>query len=183
MNQVFPLTTWFDEKRRFRQEGSNPQLKLLVPNAFMFSSAKCANRGLKWISKHRRVRMCALGDSLARLEYDIICLQECWVLEDFQYIQRKVRHFLPYSHYYFAGFLGSGLANFSRWPIVSTSMFPFGLSGRPAAFWRGDWFAGKGVATALLRHESGTLIEVFNTHVSLILICGLISVSRAIWEG
>jgi len=109
--------------------------------------------------------MCALGDSLASSDYDVICLQECWVQDDFQYIQNKVRSLLPYSHYYHAGFLGSGLAIFCKWPILSTSMFPFVLNGRPAAVWRGDWYAGKGVAMALLRHESGTLIEVFNTHV------------------
>jgi sphingomyelin phosphodiesterase 2 len=109
--------------------------------------------------------MRALGDALATSDYDLICLQECWVEEDFQYIQNKVRHFLPYSHYYYAGCLGSGLATFTKWPILSTSIYPFVLNGRPAAVWRGEWYAGKGVATALLRHESGTLIEVFNTHV------------------
>jgi Endonuclease/Exonuclease/phosphatase family len=122
-------------------------------------------RGLKVLSQHRRLRMRALGDKLATSDYDLLCLQEVWVQEDFLYIQAKVRHFLPYSHYYFSAFLGSGLAIFSRWPILSTSFFPFQLNGRPAAVWRGDWYAGKGVGTALIRHHTGALIEVFNTHV------------------
>ena len=124
---------------------------------------------MKWLSKHREIRLRALGDKLSTSEYDLICLQEIWVYNDFLYVQRKVRHFLPYSHFYFAGFLGSGLAIFSRWPILSTSIYPFGLNGRPAAVWRGDYYAGKGVATALIRHHTGTLIEVFNTHVCRVL--------------
>ena len=117
------------------------------------------------MAKHREVRLRALGDALSTCEYDLICLQEIWVQGDFQYVQAKVRHILPYSHYYFAGFLGSGLAIFSRWPIFGTSMFQFSLCGRPAAIWRGDWYAGKGIATALIRHHTGAVIEVFNTHV------------------
>lgn len=109
--------------------------------------------------------MRSLGDSLGDSQYDVICLQECWVYEDFLYIQAKVRHFLPYSHYFFSGFCGSGLAIFSRWPILSTSIFPFHLNGRPTAVWRGDWYAAKGVGTALIRHFTGMFIEVFNTHV------------------
>ena len=120
---------------------------------------------MKWLSKYREVRMQALGDKLASCGYDVICLQECWVYNDFLYIQTKVRHLLPYSHYYFAGFLGSGLAVFSRWPILSTSIYPFQLVGRPTAVWRGDWYGGKGVATALIRHHTGMFIEVFTTHV------------------
>lgn len=122
---------------------------------------------MKWLSKQREVRLRALGDRLCESDYDLICLQECWVYEDFKYIQGKVRHFLPYSHLFFAGFLGSGLAIFSRWPILSTSMFQYALNGRPTAVWRGDWYAGKGVGTALIRHHTGMEIEVFNTHVLL----------------
>jgi len=117
------------------------------------------------MAKYRGIRLRALGDALSACDYDLICLQEVWVYGDFQYIQRKVRDSLPYSHFYFAGFLGSGLAIFSRWPIFGTSMFQFSLNGRPAAVWRGDWYGGKGVATALIRHHTGEFIEVFNTHV------------------
>lgn len=117
------------------------------------------------MSKYREIRLRALGDALSMCNYDLICLQEVWVYGDFQYIQTKVRESLPYSHFYFAGFLGSGLAIFSRWPIFGTSMFQFSLNGRPTAVWRGDWYGGKGVATALIRHHTGAFIEVFNSHV------------------
>jgi sphingomyelin phosphodiesterase 2 len=122
---------------------------------------------LKIISKKREIRLRALAETLSTCDYDLICLQEVWVLADFQYIQTKVRHFLPYSHYFFAGFLGSGLAIYSKWPILSTSMIPYVLNGRPAAVWRGDWYAAKGAATVLIRHHTGMMIEVFNTHVCI----------------
>jgi len=141
-------------------------------------------RGLKWpMSKYREIRLRALGDALSTSEYDLICLQEVWVHRDFQYIQAKVRHFLPYSHFYFAGFLGSGLAIFSRWPIFGTSMFQYSLNGRPTAVWRGDWYGGKGIATALIQHHTGAFIEVFNTHVYPISKPLLTAVSCRIWEG
>jgi len=128
---------------------------------------KADKRDMKWMSHQRVIRIRALGEALSRSQYDIICLQELWVEESFAYIQSKVRHYAPFSHFFFAGFLGSGLAIFSKWPIVDTSMYPFRLNGRPAAFWRGDWYAGKGVASTLLQHPSGRLVEVFTSHVYL----------------
>ena len=62
---------------------------------------------MKWLSKQRRVRILALAEKLSNSEYDLVCLQELWVFDDFLLLQAKLRHILPYSHYYFAGFLGS----------------------------------------------------------------------------
>lgn len=141
---------------------------------------------MKWVSKHRETRIKALGERLSQNDYDIICLQELWVHSDFLYLQSKLHHYLPFSHYFFAGFLGSGLAIFSRWPITSTSMFPFTLNGRPTAVWRGDWYAGKGVATAVVRHHTGSVIEVFTTHVLCLSLLNEVVdqvVSCAVWEG
>lgn len=44
-------------------------------------------------------------------------------------------------------------------------MYRYPLNGRPTAFFRGDWFVGKGVACAGIRLPSHRLIEVFNTHL------------------
>ena len=150
----------------------------LVP----FVSVMVNDRDMKWLSKHREIRIQALGERLSHEDYDLICLQELWVHDDFQYIRSKVQHYLPFSHFFFAGFLGSGLAIFSRWPILSTSMYPFTLNGRPTAVWRGDFYAGKGVATAVVRHHSGTLMEVFTTHVPFFSKV-VDPVSRSIWKG
>lgn len=52
-------------------------------------------------------------------------------------------------------------------------MVSFRLDGRPSAFWRGDWYVGKGVAWAKVRFPSreevsgngSEYLEVFNTHL------------------
>jgi sphingomyelin phosphodiesterase 2 len=141
------------------------RIRILSFNCWYLPRWAFDSRGMKWVSKKRDIRITALADRLAMSDYNLICLQELWVFDDFLSLQAKLRHILPYSHYYFAGFLGSGLAIFSKWPILTTSMYQFGLNGRPVAVWRGDWYAGKGVGSAVLRHDSGMLIEVFNTHV------------------
>lgn len=122
-------------------------------------------RGLKWISKHRAIRLDAIADRVAQSTYSIVALQEIWVYSDFENLVSKTAHILPYAKFYFSGVLGGGLAILSKWPIESTTMWRYPLNGRPTAFWRGDWYVGKGVASALIRHSSGQLIEVFNTHV------------------
>lgn len=47
-------------------------------------------------------------------------------------------------------------------------MFRYPLNGRPTAFFRGDWFVGKGVASARIRYGPALkdVVEVFTTHVS-----------------
>jgi sphingomyelin phosphodiesterase 2 len=138
------------------------------------------DRGLKWISKHRAARLDAIANRLAQSTYDIVALQEIWVYSDFENLARKTSHILPYSKFYFSGVLGGGLAILSKWPMESTTMWRYPLNGRPTAFWRGDWYVGKGVASALIRHESGQLIEIFNTHV-FVFTCVLMIVACAVW--
>jgi sphingomyelin phosphodiesterase 2 len=62
----------------------------------------------------------------------------------------------------------------SKWPIEESSMFRYPLNGRPTAFFRGDWFVGKGVACAKIRFGSGAkdVVEVFTTHVSVTVVLG-----------
>jgi sphingomyelin phosphodiesterase 2 len=117
------------------------------------------------VSKHRAVRLDAIANRIAQSTYDIVALQEIWVYSDFENLARKTYHILPYAKFYYSGVLGGGLAILSKWPLESTTMWRYPLNGRPTAFWRGDWYVGKGVASALIRHPSGQLIEVFNTHV------------------
>ena len=118
------------------------------------------------MSKHRAARLDAIANRIAQSTYDIVALQEIWVYSDFENLVRKTGHILPYAKFYYSGVLGGGLAILSKWPLDSTTMWRYPLNGRPTAFWRGDWYVGKGVASALIRHPSGQLIEVFNTHVS-----------------
>lgn len=59
------------------------------------------HRGIPYVSKNRITRMSAIAEKCASREYDIICLQEVWSVEDFKVIKAKVQEILPYSHYFY----------------------------------------------------------------------------------
>ncbi|GFP58112.1 hypothetical protein ACSS6W_006952 [Trichoderma asperelloides] len=124
--------------------------------------------GLLFISDLRTPRLAEIGRQLALLDPppDIVCLQECWTRDDYQAICKAAADILPYGKFYNSGAFGGGLALLSRWPVETSSMFRYPLNGRPTAFWRGDWYVGKGVAIAGVRYGPGEddVIEVFNTH-------------------
>ncbi|KAK6864694.1 hypothetical protein PG995_001222 [Apiospora arundinis] len=124
--------------------------------------------GLLYLSKDRASRLAAIGQALAAADPTphIVGLQECWTQEDYHAIRRATRFVLPYGKFYHSGAFGGGLAILSRWPIEESSMVPYPLNGRPTAFFRGDWFVGKGVACARIRYGKGPneVVEVFNTH-------------------
>jgi sphingomyelin phosphodiesterase 2 len=125
--------------------------------------------GLKYISKHRNARLVEIGRQIAALDPppNIVGLQECWTQEDFLSIRESTKHILPHGKFYHSGIFGGGLAILSKWPIEESSMYRYPLNGRPAAFYRGDWFVGKGVATARIRFGEGEkdVAEVFTTHM------------------
>jgi sphingomyelin phosphodiesterase 2 len=125
--------------------------------------------GLKFnISKLRQPRLQEIARQIARASPtpDIVCLQELWAQRDYLAVRRETATILPHGKFYHSGAFGAGLAILSRWPIDESSMVPYTLNGRPTAFWRGDWYVGKGVACARLRYgpQPGHVIEVFNTH-------------------
>ncbi|KAL0095573.1 DNase I-like protein [Phycomyces blakesleeanus] len=121
--------------------------------------------GLYFIAKQRKTRLRAIADALSNENHDIVTLQEIWMLEDFEYLKSKVENVLPFSNYYYSGALGSGLAILSRFPIVSTSYFRYTLAGRPLKIFHGDYYVGKGCASACINHPDIGIIEVFTTHL------------------
>ncbi|KAJ5585518.1 uncharacterized protein N7459_005318 [Penicillium hispanicum] len=125
--------------------------------------------GLKYLATYRHERLSEIGRQLALASPppDIVGLQECWTQQDYESIRDQTRHLLPYGKFYFGGIFGAGLAILSRWPIEESSMYAYPLNGRPTAFFRGDWFVGKGVACARVRFGTGTadVAEVFCTHL------------------
>ncbi|OLN94264.1 Inositol phosphosphingolipids phospholipase C [Colletotrichum chlorophyti] len=133
--------------------------------------------GLKYISKLRPERLAEIGRRIASLPEPphIVALQECWVTSDYDAIRAETSHILPHGKFYYSGPFGGGLAILSRWPITSSSMHRYPLNGRPTAFFRGDWFVGKGIAHATITlpgtPPSGggggggaQTISIFNTH-------------------
>ncbi|MCJ1297981.1 phospholipase C type enzyme [Hypocenomyce scalaris] len=125
--------------------------------------------GLKFLAKLRNERLSEIGRRIATADPvpEIVGLQECWTQEDYRSIRKQTRSILPYSKFYHSGTFGGGLAILSKWPIEESSMVRYPLNGRPTAFFRGDWFVGKGVACARIRigPAANDVAEVFTTHL------------------
>ena len=125
--------------------------------------------GLKFLAKHRNERLSEIGRQIALISPppDIVGLQECWTQQDFDAIRHATRDILPHGKFYYGGMMGAGLAILSRFPIEDSSMFAYPLNGRPTAFFRGDWFVGKGVACATVRFgpRPRDVASVFCTHL------------------
>ncbi|MCJ1356060.1 MAG: phospholipase C type enzyme [Icmadophila ericetorum] len=125
--------------------------------------------GLKYLSKLRKERLEEIGKRLARASPvpHIVGLQECWTSEDYLKIRSFTRSILPYGKFYHSGIFGGGLAILSKWPIEESNMLRYPLNGRPTAFFRGDWFVGKGIACARIRTgpRAKDVVEVFCTHL------------------
>lgn len=140
---------------------------LELPSSLRVISLNCW--GLKFLSKHRNERLTEIGRQLASAspQPSIVGLQECWTQQDYLAIRELTKDVLPYGKFYWSGIFGGGLAILSKWPIEESSMYRYPLNGRPAAFFRGDWYVGKGVASARIRIGPGTkdVIEVFCTHL------------------
>lgn len=125
--------------------------------------------GLKFLATLRNERLSEIGRRIAIADPipEIVGLQECWTQEDYRSIRKQTRSILPYGKFYHSGIFGGGLAILSRWPIEESSMVRYPLNGRPTAFFRGDWFVGKGVACARIRigPAASDVVEVFTTHL------------------
>lgn len=146
---------------------SQPQQLLELPTSLRVISLNCW--GLKFISKHRHERLAEIGRQLASATPRpcIVGLQECWTQQDYLAIREVTQHVLPYGKFYWSGIFGGGLAILSKWPIEESTMYRYPLNGRPAAFFRGDWYVGKGVACARIRigPSRKDVVEVFCTHL------------------
>ncbi|KAI6047860.1 Endonuclease/exonuclease/phosphatase [Pisolithus marmoratus] len=121
--------------------------------------------GLKYVSKDRHERIAAIADAFSNSDHDIIALQELWVEGDYNTIRSAVSHRLPYAKRFLSGALGAGLAIFTRWPVISTSVTPYSLNGEPIDVAGGDWFVGKAVGSVIIMHPILGRVQVFNTHL------------------
>lgn len=140
-------------------ENSPTRIRILTLNCW----------GLKFLSKFRHERLSEIGRQIALADDppQIVGLQECWTQQDYKSIRKQTKHILPYGKFYYSGVFGGGLAILSKWPIEESSMFAYPLNGRPTAFFRGDWYVGKGVACARIRMGPRVedIAEVFCTHL------------------
>ncbi|KAF5312442.1 hypothetical protein D9619_002631 [Psilocybe cf. subviscida] len=121
--------------------------------------------GLKYVSKNLDERIEAIAHQLSTATYDIIALQELWVFAHYERVRNRVSKNLPHSKFFYSGALGSGLAIFSRYPIISAAIHPYALNGTPIDVAGGDWFVGKAAAYVVIHHPALGQVQVFNTHL------------------
>ncbi|OWB54601.1 hypothetical protein B5S28_g451 [[Candida] boidinii] len=140
----------------------NDSIKLLTLNCW----------GLKYISKHRKERLHAIAHRLAssdqKDDYDVVALQEIWVSEDWEYIEKVCAKKYPHRRIFSSGIItGPGLAILSKIPIRSTFLYKYPINGRPSAFYRGDWYVGKSLAVTLLEpnYDNASPIALLNSHM------------------
>ncbi|ORX62096.1 DNase I-like protein [Hesseltinella vesiculosa] len=121
--------------------------------------------GLLLVSKQREKRLKAIADYLSKGDYDLVALQEVWVQDDYECIREKTVNTLPFAKYFYSGTLGSGLVLLSKHPFVSTSYWRYTLAGRPLKIFHGDFYVGKGCASACIDHPALGLLQLFTTHL------------------
>ncbi|XP_003693892.1 putative neutral sphingomyelinase [Apis florea] len=120
--------------------------------------------GIPYVSPNRNARMTAIADKFATENYDIICLQEIWSINDFKMIKAKTQEQLPYSHYFYSGVIGSGLCILSKFPIKDVIFHKWPLNGYVHKIHHGDWFGGKGVGLCKLQIHNWN-VNVYIAHL------------------
>src|SRR6187399_2861300 len=122
--------------------------------------------GLPAVSTNLQARMTALPDAIAKLDADVVLLQEIWAESDGLSIKRGLeRHGYQYtSHLAHTQYGMTGLFVGSKLPLETVGFLPF-ASGRVGhSFWHLEWIASKGVGSFLLRTRLGD-VQVQNTHL------------------
>ncbi|XP_015596804.1 putative neutral sphingomyelinase [Cephus cinctus] len=120
--------------------------------------------GIPYISKNRSARMNAIAEKLADGEYDIVCLQEVWSVDDFKMLKAKAQECLPYSHYFYSGVLGSGICILSRYQIQDVMFHRWPLNGYVHKIHHGDWFGGKGIGLCRLKIKN-IKVNIYVAHL------------------
>ncbi len=120
------------------------------------------------ISTWRARRMRGIGREIARLDPDVVGIQEAWVERDRELLlETAQRHgWTPAGVVYFPShIMGSGLWILSKHPIEETFYRRFTADNAWYNITHGDWWAGKGIALARLRLPEGGVVDLFNTHL------------------
>ncbi|XP_056606495.1 sphingomyelin phosphodiesterase 2 [Triplophysa dalaica] len=120
--------------------------------------------GIRFLTKQRKERFLMIRDLLFHQQFDVALLQEVWCEADFLFLKEKLANVYPHSHYFKSGFIGSGLAVFSRHRIHDAFLYRYSLNGYPYMVQHGDWFGGKAVGKIVLG-ISGLTVHVFVTHL------------------
>ncbi len=135
----------------------SPSSEATQPTALTIRVANFNCWGIPFVAKRWRERCTKLPIELAKLQLDIICLQEIWVEGDRALIAKGMAKSHPHS----AGAKG-GLLTLSRWPILSKHVETFPLH-ESLSF--AERLAAKGFQDLHIQTPVGP-IRVINTHLT-----------------
>lgn len=122
--------------------------------------------GLPAVSTNLEARIAALPGAIAKLEPDIILLQELWAESDGvkvkQGLERHGYHYSSHLAHTEAGM--TGLFAAAKLPLKNVGFLPFASGRIGHSFWHLEWIASKGVGSFLVQTRLGDL-QVQNTHL------------------
>ncbi|XP_078583948.1 putative neutral sphingomyelinase [Branchiostoma floridae x Branchiostoma japonicum] len=119
--------------------------------------------GITYIASNVSERIHAIGEELATGKYDLVALQEVWVEALYEQLVSQVEDVLPYHHYFYSGWNGSGVCVFSKHPIVDVYQYRFTLNGHAHKLLHADWYGGKLVGLCRIQY-AGTEINFYASH-------------------
>jgi len=114
--------------------------------------------------RNRLARMKAIGETLCKLDPDLVGIQESFIGKDREVLLSSLAGSRLTHHQYFrSGTVGCGLLVLSAYPIVESFFHRFEQNGKWYKLYHGDWWAGKGIALARIALPQG-IIDFYNTH-------------------
>ena len=122
--------------------------------------------GLPVASTNLEARMAALPDAIAKLDPDVVLLQEIWAESDGLNIQRGLqrRGYHYASHLAHTQYGMTGLFTASKRPLKNIGFLPFASGRIGHSIWHLEWIASKGIGSFLVQTPLGE-VELQNTHL------------------
>ncbi|XP_066264982.1 putative neutral sphingomyelinase [Branchiostoma lanceolatum] len=119
--------------------------------------------GISYLVPKVPERFHAIGEELATGKYDLVALQEVWSVALYEQLVSQVEDVLPYHHYFYSGWNGSGVCMFSKHPIIGVYQYRFTLNGHAHKLFHLDWYGGKVVGLCRIQY-AGTEINFYASH-------------------
>jgi endonuclease/exonuclease/phosphatase family metal-dependent hydrolase len=122
--------------------------------------------GLPAFSTNLAERMAALPDAIAKLDPDVVLLQEIWAESDGDRVREGLarRGYLHATHLAHTEHGMTGLFTASKLPLKHVGFLPFASGRIGHSIWHLEWIASKGVGSFVLETPLGEL-AIQNTHL------------------
>ncbi len=122
--------------------------------------------GLPAVSTNLKARMAMVPEAIAKLNPDIVLLQELWAESDGVGVRQGLeRHGYPFAcHLAHTDYGMTGLFTASKLPLRNIGFLPFAAGRIGHSFWHLEWLASKGVGSFAVQTSLGE-IEIQNTHL------------------